>query len=93
MFSTILEILEILVLIILGFIFLFFIFCFSVFLFAPSRDSAGFINECVGCGGEEEIVYDWKTRSYIKACEKCPYNPELYEWDPELQMDVRKKKR
>lgn len=92
MFSTLFKIIGLIILIIGILIFLFFIFIFAVYLFTPSRDSFGCINECIGCNGDEETIWDRKSESYVKACDKCPYNPELYEWDPELMMDVKKKK-
>ena len=87
------SILEILILSIGFLLLLFYIFVISVFLFTPSRDSFGCINECVGCNGMNEKIYDKNNNLYVSSCTKCPYNPELYEYDFELMMDVRKKKK
>lgn len=58
------------------------LFLFFATLFGISRDSAGFINECVGCNGDSE-----------RDCPKCSVRPELREWDPELGIEVINRKK
>lgn len=57
---------------------------FLIRLFATSRDDYGFVNECIGC----PVLFD-----DYRDCGDCKYRPELWEWDEELQMEVRKKRK